>query len=107
MNRKGRANRFDRRIAMKLGAAGMVAPASVHVSESCAAQSFGANDQIRVGVIGLGSRGFNLVDAFLANADARITAICDVDHLHYRDNPWGKGTSVSYTHLTLPTILLV
>lgn len=93
MNRKGRANRFDRRIAMKLGAAGMVAPASVHVSESSAAQSFGANDQIRVGVIGLGSRGFNLVDAFLANADARITAICDVDHLHYRDNPWGKGTS--------------
>ena len=78
MNRKGRANRFDRRIAMKLGAAGMVVPASVHVSESCVAQSFGANDQIRVGVIGLGSRGFNLVDAFLANTDARITAICDV-----------------------------
>jgi len=50
-----------------------------------------ANERINLGIIGLGSRGFNLLDEFLAHADARIVAVCDVDSLHYRDNPWGRG----------------
>lgn len=50
-----------------------------------------ANDQIRLGIVGLGSRGRNLVDAFLDEPDCRIVAICDVDRLHYRDGAWGRG----------------
>ena len=49
------------------------------------------SDKITLGVIGVGSRGFNLVNDFLKCDDARIVAICDVDALHYRDRPWGKG----------------
>ena len=50
-----------------------------------------ANERIAVGIVGLGSRGFNLIDALLSESDAQIVAICDVDALHYRDQPWGKG----------------
>lgn len=49
------------------------------------------SERIRVGAIGLGSRGFNLIDDLLREEDAQIVAVCDVDSLHYRDRPWGKG----------------
>lgn len=50
-----------------------------------------ASDRINVGVIGLGSRGFNLLDDLLAHPQAQIVMICDVDEFHYRDRPWGQG----------------
>lgn len=51
------------------------------------------NDQIQVGVIGLGSRGYNLIDALVRHHErARIVAICDVDRTHYRDRAWGSGS---------------
>ncbi len=52
-----------------------------------------SNERINVGVIGLGSRGYNLIDALLESDDARIVAICDVDMHHYRDRVWGTGTA--------------
>ncbi len=56
-----------------------------------AARTVRPSEQIHLGVIGLGSRGFNLLDDFLKLPDCRIVAICDVDEFHYRDRPWGKG----------------
>lgn len=47
--------------------------------------------RITVGVVGAGSRGFNLIDEFLKQADAQIVAVCDVDSFHHRDRPWGQG----------------
>jgi predicted dehydrogenase len=38
----------------------------------------GAAERIRLGVIGLGNRGDQLLDAFLPHADAEIMALCDV-----------------------------
>src|SRR6266567_2742888 len=38
----------------------------------------GANDRIRLGFIGLGSRGDQVLDAFLKHADAEVVAICDL-----------------------------
>ncbi len=38
----------------------------------------GANDRIRVGFIGVGNRGDQVLDAFLALKDAEIVAICDM-----------------------------
>ncbi len=51
------------------------------------------SERINIGVIGLGSRGYNLIDALLKSADAQIVAICDVDMHHYRDRAWGQGTA--------------
>lgn len=49
------------------------------------------SERITVGVVGAGSRGFNLIDEFLKQADAKIVAVCDVDSFHHRDRPWGQG----------------
>jgi len=49
------------------------------------------SERIQIGIIGLGSRGFNLLDDALAQSDARVTALCDVHPEHHRDRPWGTG----------------
>jgi predicted dehydrogenase len=38
----------------------------------------GANDRVRVGFIGVGNRGDQVLDAFLAHKDAEIVGICDI-----------------------------
>ena len=50
-----------------------------------------ASERITVGVIGLGSRGFNLLVDLGGQRDAQIVALCDVDERHYRDRAWGQG----------------
>ena len=44
----------------------------------------GANDRVRLGFIGLGNRGDQLLDAFLTHKDAEVAAICDL-HQPYLD----------------------
>ena len=44
----------------------------------------GANDRIRVGFIGLGNRGDQVLDGFLKHRDAEVVAICDL-HQPYLD----------------------
>jgi len=39
----------------------------------------GANDRIRLGFIGLGNRGDQVLDAFLKQPDAEVVAVCDLD----------------------------
>ena len=82
---------FNRRRFLRAGVAAAAAPGLV---PDCVLRRGGAvapNDRIQIGVVGLGSRGFNLIDALLEQADAQIVMICDVDSFHYRDRPWGKG----------------
>ena len=38
----------------------------------------GANDRVRLGFIGVGNRGCQLLKGFLAHADAQVVALCDV-----------------------------
>ena len=38
----------------------------------------GANDRIRLGFIGVGNRGDQVLDAFLVHQDAEVAAICDI-----------------------------
>ena len=40
--------------------------------------ALGANDRVRLGVIGVGNRGDQLLDAFLVHKDCAIAALCDV-----------------------------
>jgi predicted dehydrogenase len=49
------------------------------------------SERINIGMIGFGARGHQVLRDFLPLADAQIVAICDVQRLHYREQPWGKG----------------
>src|SRR5688572_571561 len=42
------------------------------------ARAIGANDRIRLGFIGVGNRGSQLLDAFLPHSDMQVVALCDV-----------------------------
>jgi len=44
----------------------------------------GANDRVRLGFIGLGNRGDQVLDGFLAHKDAEVVAVCDI-HQPYMD----------------------
>ena len=72
-------------------AAAIAAPAIIPASAIGRENRPAPSERITLGIVGLGSRGFNLLDEFLHHADAQIVALCDVDRLHYRDRPWGKG----------------
>jgi hypothetical protein len=50
-----------------------------------------ALERMTAGIVGCGSRGFNLIDEFLKQSDVQLVALCDVDEFHYRDREWGKG----------------
>ncbi len=62
-----------RDFATRLAAAGAIVSAG-----RSAIGATSANDTIRLGVIGLGNRGDQLIDAFKPHQDARIVALCDV-----------------------------
>jgi predicted dehydrogenase len=68
------AGPIDRRTFTK-GAAAAGALAALHAAG--AARVFGANDRVRLGFIGVGNRGDQLLDAFLAHSDAEVVAVCD------------------------------
>src|SRR6266540_2686035 len=44
----------------------------------------GANDRVRLGFIGVGNRGDQVLDGFLAHKDAEVVAVCDI-HQPYMD----------------------
>ena len=48
------------------------------MNASVFARSEGANDRVRVGFIGLGNRGTQLLKRFMAHDDVEIAALCDV-----------------------------
>src|SRR3954454_14114353 len=43
-----------------------------------AGRVLGANDRVRLGFIGLGNRGDQVLDAFLPHKDAEVAALCDI-----------------------------
>src|SRR5881409_1098075 len=43
-----------------------------------ASQILGAGNRLRLGFIGLGNRGDQVLDAFLEHKDCEVTAICDI-----------------------------
>ena len=86
MSKKRNRRSFIQSAAMAVTASGIL------IRSSNAAGQISANDRINVGVIGLGSRGYNLIDAVIQQDDCRIVAVCDVDVFHYRDRKWGEGT---------------
>lgn len=63
--------------ASALAAAPLFVPASVLARPSLGRR--GANDQIGLGLIGMGKRAFEMLDPFLRSQGVRVLAVCDVD----------------------------
>lgn len=82
---------WNRRQFLRVAAAAVAAPVIVPASAMGRDRRVAPSERITLGIVGVGSRGFNLVDSFLDHADAQIVAVCDVDSLHYRDRKWGQG----------------
>jgi predicted dehydrogenase len=57
----------------------------------------GANDRVRLGWIGVGSRGGQLLDAFVQHADAQVVAMCDVSKstLDAANQKWASGKAAT------------
>ena len=56
-----------------------VQSAGVALTAAQATRVMGANDRIRIAVVGLGGRGRSHVNNYLQISDCAITALCDVD----------------------------
>ncbi len=54
------------------------AAAAVTLTAASASRVFGANDRVRLGFIGLGNRGDQVLDGFLPHKDAEVVAVCDI-----------------------------
>src|SRR5271165_4097671 len=61
---------FSKAAATAVAASAIPAPAPARV--------LGAGDQVRLGFIGVGNRGCQLLKGFLSHADAKVVALCDV-----------------------------
>ena len=76
------SERLTRRSFMRAttlaGAAGLLAP-TVLSPRALARRRPSANEQIALGVIGVGIRGRNLLKGFLGDDDVRVLAVCDAD----------------------------
>src|SRR5579864_290547 len=48
------------------------------LSAASVSRVLGANERVRLGFIGVGNRGDQLLDAFLTHSDCEVAALCDV-----------------------------
>jgi predicted dehydrogenase len=58
-----------------------------------ATRVLGANDRVRLGFIGLGNRGDQVLDAFLVHPDAEVAALCDLSPAYMDFAAKKAGTS--------------
>jgi len=66
---------------------------AVGLTAAQARQVAGANDRVRLGIIGTGNRGTQVASAFQQHPDLEIVALCDVfeDHLKRAASGFGSG----------------
>ncbi len=77
------AGRVPRRtITRRRFSTGALAAGVAAGAHRCVASSFPANERVRLGIIGVGNRGDQLIDAFKPQPDALFTALCDVYQPH-------------------------
>ena len=66
--------------------AALVSGASATIAAPAVGRVLGANDRVRVGCIGVGNRGVQVLNAFSAHEDAQIVALSDVYEPYLRGN---------------------
>src|SRR5438874_8289287 len=54
------------------------AAAAAVLTAASARRVYGASERVRLGFIGLGNRGDQVLDAFLEHKDCEVVAICDI-----------------------------
>ena len=64
---------MTRRTFAKTGVAATVGLTALETS-----RALGANERVRIGLIGTGNRGCQVLSAFLKHADVEVSALCDV-----------------------------
>src|SRR5688500_2778433 len=84
--------RLPRRAFLQPAAATLAA--STGWRPATAQQRPAPSERITVAAIGLGERGFAVLNEFLAEPDVQVVAVCDVHDLHYREREWGKGKAL-------------
>ena len=70
---------ISRRSFNRAGATAVLGLAASTRTAASADRVSGANDRVRLGVIGVANRGGQLIDAFMTHKDMEIVALCDVD----------------------------
>jgi len=71
--------------------------AALALTAASARRVHGANERVRLGFIGVGNRGSQLLDAFLKLNDIQVTAFCDV-YQPYLDRAKGRiGSATTFT----------
>ena len=88
---KLKTNHSTRRRFLKNGFMLMASPAMISSKISAQPEIPNISGKCHIGVIGLGARGFHLMQSFLRQEDVHVRAVCDVDRVHYRSNAWGQG----------------
>ncbi|UCD30679.1 MAG: Gfo/Idh/MocA family oxidoreductase, partial [Planctomycetota bacterium] len=69
---------MDGRISRRRFSANVMAAGVVAATKRSTLAAFAANDRVRLGFIGLGNRGDQLIDAFKVHDDVEFAALCDV-----------------------------
>ena len=69
------SQKIDRRTFSKTTVAAATAVSAVSLAPG---RVLGANERVRLGFIGVGNRGCQLLKGFLAHPDAQVVALCDV-----------------------------
>src|SRR5438874_12737403 len=68
------------------------------LTATSAARVYGANEKVRVGFIGVGNRGSQLLDAFTQLNDIQVAAVCDVYKAYLdRANKRFEGKAATFT----------
>jgi predicted dehydrogenase len=85
------SHRMTRRTFTRTGAALTLATAT-------GSRALGANERIRLGFIGVGSRGGQLLEFFVKHADAEVVALCDVSQstVEQANQRWTAGKAATY-----------
>jgi predicted dehydrogenase len=80
----------------RFGKAGVAATLGLTAAQT--SRVLGANDRVRLGSIGVGSRGGQLLDALVRHADVQIVALCDVSRstLDRANRKWASGQAAAY-----------
>jgi predicted dehydrogenase len=69
---------IDRRRFLQAGATGALAAAAAIRPAAASARVLGANDRVRIGVLGTGRQALGLIRGHQALADVEVAALCDV-----------------------------
>jgi len=86
----------SRRTFLRAAGAALAVPTIIPASALGQGDKPAPSERINMGFIGIGNRGFGVMDAFLNNTSVQGVAVCDVYERHYGRNEFDKGRSYGW-----------